>query len=100
MQLCQTEWDSALENGELTKLRDAYSNQLEEQVALAKLDIVNALQEQIQVVSRLTSICLVKHNSHSVQHSTSLSLFIIFAKFFTPLSSHNYPRNDVHCHVP
>lgn len=50
MQHCQTEWDAgALENGELTQLRAAYKHQLEEQIALAKLDIVNALQEQIQV---------------------------------------------------
>lgn len=50
MQHCQTEWDvSALENGELSELRDAYRHQLEEQVALARLDICNSLQEQIQV---------------------------------------------------
>ncbi|XP_024943907.1 A-kinase anchor protein 9 isoform X5 [Cephus cinctus] len=48
-QPCQTEWDTVtLENGELANLRAAYSHQLEEQVALARLDIVNALQEQIQ----------------------------------------------------
>ncbi|KAK0086003.1 hypothetical protein PV325_004077 [Microctonus aethiopoides] len=49
-QLCQTEWDVNVENGELTELRAAYSNQLEEQVALAKRDILNALQEQIQAL--------------------------------------------------
>lgn len=50
MQPCQTDLDPiALESGELTELRAAYSHQLEEQVALARLDIVNALQEQIQV---------------------------------------------------
>lgn len=50
MQSCQTEWDqNQMENSELTKLRDNYSLQLEEQVTLARLDIVNALQEQIQV---------------------------------------------------
>lgn len=49
MQLCQTELDAAVENSELTELRAAYSQQLEEQIALAKCDIVNALQEQIQV---------------------------------------------------
>ncbi|XP_043270421.1 A-kinase anchor protein 9 isoform X2 [Venturia canescens] len=54
-QLSQTEWDTALENGELTKLRTAYNNQLEEQVALAKLDIVNALQEQIQALLTVES---------------------------------------------
>ncbi|XP_046436296.1 nuclear mitotic apparatus protein 1-like isoform X3 [Neodiprion fabricii] len=48
-QPCQTDLDPiAVESGELTELRAAYSHQLEEQVALAKLDIVNALQEQIQ----------------------------------------------------
>lgn len=52
MQCCQTEFDTrTLENGELSKLQAAYNHQLEEQVALAKLDIVNALQEQIQVAS-------------------------------------------------
>lgn len=56
MQHCQTEWDAgALENGELTQLRAAYDHQLEEQIALAKLDIVNALQEQIQVASNLVT---------------------------------------------
>lgn len=50
MQPCQTDLDPiTLESGELTELRAAYSHQLEEQVALARLDIVNALQEQIQV---------------------------------------------------
>lgn len=50
MQFCQTDLDeTALENSELTKLRAAYNHQLEEQVALARLDIVNALQDQIQV---------------------------------------------------
>lgn len=48
MQYCQTEWE-ALENGELSSLRDAYNHQLEEQIALARQDIVNALQEKIQV---------------------------------------------------
>jgi len=48
MQHCQTEWE-ALENGELSSLRDAYNHQLEEQIALARQDIVNALQEQFQV---------------------------------------------------
>jgi len=38
-----------LENGELSSLRDAYNHQLEEQIALARQDIVNALQEQFQV---------------------------------------------------
>lgn len=56
MQHCQTEWDAgALENGELTQLRAAYNHQLEEQIALAKLDIVNALQEQIQVALDLAT---------------------------------------------
>ncbi|XP_076684235.1 uncharacterized protein LOC143377145 isoform X2 [Andrena cerasifolii] len=55
-QHCQTEWDAgALENGELTQLRAAYNHQLEEQIALAKLDIVNALQEQIQALLTLES---------------------------------------------
>ncbi|XP_057326171.1 pericentrin-like isoform X3 [Microplitis mediator] len=49
-QLCQTELDAAVENSELTELRAAYSQQLEEQIALAKCDIVNALQEQIQAL--------------------------------------------------
>ncbi|TGZ57607.1 Uncharacterized protein DBV15_09844 [Temnothorax longispinosus] len=48
-QYCQTEWE-ALENGELSSLRDAYNHQLEEQIALARQDIVNALQEQIQAL--------------------------------------------------
>nr|XP_033337619.1 golgin subfamily A member 4-like isoform X2 [Megalopta genalis] len=53
---CQTEWDAgALENGELTQLRAAYHHQLEEQIALAKLDIVNALQEQIQALLSVES---------------------------------------------
>lgn len=52
MQCCQTEFDTrTLENGELSELQAAYNHRLEEQVALAKLDIVNALQEQIQVAS-------------------------------------------------
>ncbi|XP_076236132.1 uncharacterized protein LOC143180351 isoform X3 [Calliopsis andreniformis] len=55
-QHCQTEWDAgALENGELTQLRAAYNHQLEEQIALAKLDIVNALQEQIQALLTVES---------------------------------------------
>ncbi|XP_076757517.1 uncharacterized protein LOC143427349 isoform X5 [Xylocopa sonorina] len=55
-QHCQTEWDAgALENGELTQLRAAYNHQLEEQIALAKLDIVNALQEQIQTLLTVES---------------------------------------------
>ncbi|XP_076180017.1 uncharacterized protein LOC143153085 [Ptiloglossa arizonensis] len=55
-QHCQTEWDAgALENGELTQLRAAYNHQLEEQIALAKLDIVNALQEQIQALLMVES---------------------------------------------
>ncbi|KZC09212.1 Pericentrin [Dufourea novaeangliae] len=55
-QHCQTEWDAgALENGELTQLRAAYNHQLEEQIALAKLDIVNALQEQIQALLSVES---------------------------------------------
>ncbi|KOX75559.1 Pericentrin [Melipona quadrifasciata] len=55
-QYCQTEWDAgALENGELTQLRAAYNHQLEEQIALAKLDIVNALQEQIQALLTVES---------------------------------------------
>ncbi|XP_031829895.1 uncharacterized protein LOC116425825 isoform X3 [Nomia melanderi] len=55
-QHCQTEWDvGALENGELTQLRAAYNHQLEEQIALAKLDIVNALQEQIQALLSVDS---------------------------------------------
>ncbi|XP_051157468.1 pericentrin-like isoform X3 [Leptopilina boulardi] len=50
-QCCQTDLDeTALENSELTKLRAAYNHQLEEQVALARLDIVNALQDQIQTL--------------------------------------------------
>ncbi|XP_015171132.1 PREDICTED: golgin subfamily A member 4-like isoform X2 [Polistes dominula] len=50
-QCCQTEFDTrTLENGELSKLQAAYNHQLEEQVALARLDIVNALQEQIQAL--------------------------------------------------
>ncbi|XP_033220646.1 golgin subfamily A member 4-like isoform X3 [Belonocnema kinseyi] len=50
-QCCQTDLDeTALESSELTKLRAAYSHQLEEQVALARLDIVNALQDQIQTL--------------------------------------------------
>ncbi|XP_043477475.1 A-kinase anchor protein 9-like isoform X3 [Leptopilina heterotoma] len=50
-QFCQTDLDeTALENSELTKLRVAYNHQLEEQVALARLDIVNALQDQIQTL--------------------------------------------------
>ncbi|XP_011059724.1 PREDICTED: A-kinase anchor protein 9-like isoform X3 [Acromyrmex echinatior] len=48
-QYCQTEWE-VLENGELSSLRDAYNHQLEEQIALARQDIVNALQEQFQVL--------------------------------------------------
>ncbi|XP_043259334.1 A-kinase anchor protein 9-like isoform X1 [Colletes gigas] len=53
---CQTEWDAgALENGELTQLRAAYNHQLEEQIALAKVDIVNALQEQIQALLMVES---------------------------------------------
>ncbi|XP_011164731.1 golgin subfamily A member 4 isoform X3 [Solenopsis invicta] len=48
-QYCQTEWE-ALENGELSSLRDAYNRQLEEQIALARQDIVNTLQEQIQAL--------------------------------------------------
>lgn len=52
MQLCQTELDAAVESSELTELRAAYSQQLAEQIALAKCDIVNALQEQIQVALR------------------------------------------------
>lgn len=48
MQYCQTEWET-LENDELSSLRDAYKHQLEEQIALARQDIVNALQEQFQV---------------------------------------------------
>jgi len=48
MQYCQTEWET-LENDELSSLRDAYNHQLEEQIALARQDIVNALQEQFQV---------------------------------------------------
>lgn len=48
MQYCQTEWET-LENDELSNLRDAYKHQLEEQIALARQDIVNALQEQFQV---------------------------------------------------
>ncbi|XP_011862266.1 PREDICTED: A-kinase anchor protein 9-like isoform X2 [Vollenhovia emeryi] len=48
-QCCQTEWE-ALENGELSSLRDAYNHQLEEQIALARQDIINALQEQIQTL--------------------------------------------------
>ncbi|XP_026667954.1 golgin subfamily A member 4-like isoform X3 [Ceratina calcarata] len=47
-QHCQTEWD--MEKGELARLRAAYDHQLEEQVARAKSDIVNALQEQIQAL--------------------------------------------------
>ncbi|CAL7942532.1 unnamed protein product [Xylocopa violacea] len=55
-QHCQTEWDAgALENGELTQLRAAYNHQLEEQIALAKLDIINALQEQIQTLLTVES---------------------------------------------
>ncbi|CAK9818187.1 Pcnt [Anthophora quadrimaculata] len=55
-QHCQTEWDAgALENGELTQLRATYNHQLEEQIALAKLDIVNALQEQIQALLAVES---------------------------------------------
>ncbi|KOC61634.1 Pericentrin [Habropoda laboriosa] len=55
-QHCQTEWDAgALENGELTQLRATYNHQLEEQIALAKLDIVNALQEQIQALLTVES---------------------------------------------
>ncbi|CAD6234489.1 GSCOCG00001950001-RA-CDS [Cotesia congregata] len=49
-QLCQTELDAAVESSELTELRAAYSQQLAEQIALAKCDIVNALQEQIQAI--------------------------------------------------
>ncbi|XP_044599405.1 centromere-associated protein E-like isoform X3 [Cotesia glomerata] len=49
-QLCQTELDAAVESSELTELRAAYSQQLAEQIALAKCDIVNALQEQIQAL--------------------------------------------------
>ncbi|KAG5347491.1 PCNT protein, partial [Acromyrmex charruanus] len=48
-QYCQTEWE-VLENGELSSLRDAYNHQLEEQIALARQDIINALQEQFQVL--------------------------------------------------
>ena len=58
MQCCQTDLDeTALENSELTKLRVAYSHQLEEQVALARLDIVNALQDQIQVAFLAAKKC-------------------------------------------
>ncbi|XP_067211849.1 golgin subfamily A member 4-like isoform X3 [Linepithema humile] len=48
-QYCQTEWE-ALENGELSSLRDAYNHQLAEQIALARQDIVTALQEKIQTL--------------------------------------------------
>ncbi|XP_050446961.1 A-kinase anchor protein 9-like isoform X3 [Cataglyphis hispanica] len=48
-QYCQTEWE-AVENDELSRLRDAYNHQLEEQVALARQDIINALQEQFQAL--------------------------------------------------
>ncbi|XP_011334702.2 GRIP and coiled-coil domain-containing protein 2 isoform X2 [Ooceraea biroi] len=48
-QYCQTEWE-ALEIGELSSLRDSYNHQLEEQIALARQDIVNALQEQFQAL--------------------------------------------------
>ncbi|XP_025266921.1 pericentrin isoform X3 [Camponotus floridanus] len=48
-QYCQTEWET-LENDELSSLRDAYNHQLEEQIALARQDIVNALQEQFQAL--------------------------------------------------
>ncbi|XP_011314815.1 A-kinase anchor protein 9 isoform X3 [Fopius arisanus] len=48
-QHCQTELEP-VENSELSELRAAYSVQLEEQIALARCDIVNALQEQIQVL--------------------------------------------------
>ncbi|KAL0122164.1 hypothetical protein PUN28_007126 [Cardiocondyla obscurior] len=48
-QYCQTEWE-ALENGELLSLRDAYNHQLQEQIALARQDIVNALQEKFQAL--------------------------------------------------
>ncbi|KAG7207902.1 hypothetical protein KM043_009495 [Ampulex compressa] len=55
-QHCQTEWDAgALENGELSKLREAYNHQLEEQVALARVDIINALQEQFQALLNMES---------------------------------------------
>lgn len=48
MQYCQTEWE-ALENGELSNLRAAYNHQLQEQIELARRDIVNDLLEQFKV---------------------------------------------------
>jgi len=35
---------------ELNELRADYNRQLEEQVGLARIDIINALQQQIEVV--------------------------------------------------
>ncbi|XP_032673747.1 A-kinase anchor protein 9-like isoform X3 [Odontomachus brunneus] len=46
---CQTEWE-ALENGELSNLRAAYNHQLQEQIELARQDIVNGLLEQFETL--------------------------------------------------
>ncbi|XP_025158189.1 pericentrin isoform X3 [Harpegnathos saltator] len=48
-QYCQTEWE-ALENGELSNLRAAYNHQLQEQIELARQDIVNGLLEQFETL--------------------------------------------------
>lgn len=54
MQFCQTEQSSTVavqeSCNELNELRADYNRQLEEQVGLARIDIMNALQEQIEVV--------------------------------------------------
>lgn len=59
MQFCQTEQCStaAVQEScnELNELRADYNRQLEEQVGLARIDIINALQEQIEVVARARS---------------------------------------------
>lgn len=56
MQCSQTEQSSNSSSGssmqescELNELRADYNRQLEEQVGLARVDIINALQEQIEV---------------------------------------------------
>lgn len=61
MQYCQTEWE-ALENGELSNLRAAYNHQLQEQVEIAKQDIVNSLLKQFEVdVNHTCEILLIRN---------------------------------------
>ncbi|XP_032454885.1 centromere-associated protein E isoform X3 [Nasonia vitripennis] len=58
-QFCQTEQSStaAVQEScnELNKLRADYNRQLEEQVGLARIDIINALQEQIEALITVES---------------------------------------------